>query len=110
MSDTFVINDIEKLAYSIRKNAGLTISTDANDNLDDFISIGQMKNLIYDYAVRTDDGDLILDEEGYEQIFDETSSWIINMGLAKLAGENKIECAWDDESNDMVFWQPNSVE
>jgi len=105
MNDCFVINDIEKLAFSIRKNAALTISTDTNEDLDTFISIEQMKNLIYNYTIRTDDGDLILDEEGYEQIFDETSSWIVNVGLAKLAGENKIECAWDDEINDMVFWQ-----
>ncbi len=103
MNDTFVINDIEKLAYSIRKNAALTISPDSSEELDNFISIGQMINLINNYAIVYDD-DLVLDEEGYENIFDETSSWIVNMGLAKLAGENKIECAWDDESNDMVFW------
>lgn len=104
MNDTFIINDIDKLAYSIRKNAALTIS-DSSDNLDSFISIGQMKNLINNYVIISEDNDLMLDEEGYEQIFDETSTWIINIGLAKLAAEDKIECAWDDESNDMIFWQ-----
>lgn len=105
MNDTFVINDIDKLAYSIRKNAALTISDNANDDLDTFISIDQMKNLINNYVILSEDNDPMLDEEGYENIFDETSAWIINMGLAKLAAEDKIECAWDDESNDMVFWQ-----
>lgn len=105
MNDCFVINDIEKLAYSIRKNAALTISPDSSEELDNFISINQMRNMIYNYAIRTDEGDLILDEAGYESIFDETSSWIINTGLAKLAAEDKIQCAWDDESNEMIFWQ-----
>jgi len=105
MNNAFIINDMEKLAYSIRKNAALTISSDSDENLDDFISIGQVQNLIYDYAIVSDEDELILDEDGYENIFDETSSWIINVGLAKLAAENKIECAWDDESNDMIFWQ-----
>jgi hypothetical protein len=24
--------------------------------------------------------------------------------LAKLAAKDLVECAWDDECNDMVFW------
>lgn len=104
MGDTFIIDDIERLAESIRKNSALAINQDDTDNLDDYISIGQVTNIIKSYTIDTDDGDLLLDEEGYEHIFDETTSWIINMGLAKLAGEDKIECAWDDDTNEMVFW------
>ena len=105
MNDSFIINDIEKLAYSIRKNASLSISPDSSEDLDNFISINQMKALIQNNVVSSDNGDLILDEEGYENIFEEAAAWIINIGLAKLAAEDKIQCAWDDESNEMIFWQ-----
>lgn len=107
MNDSFVINDIEKLAYSIRKNAALTISQDSDEDLNSFITIRQVENLIMNYAVTMDDDCLVIDEEGYENIFEETSSWIMDAGLAKLAADNKIECAWDDEINEMVFWVAN---
>lgn len=104
MNEAFIINDITKLAYSIRKNAALSISSDTNETLDDFININQVENIIRNYTITSEDDDLILDEDGYNSIFDEITSWIVNVGLAKLAGSNKIECAWDDEKNDMVFW------
>ena len=104
MNDAFIINDIEKFAYSIRKNSALSIASDDSENLDDYISLQQMQNIIRNHTTLSEDGLLIVDEEGYENIFEETSAWIINIGLAKLAGDDKIECAWDDESNEMVFW------
>lgn len=108
MSDSFIINNLTKLAMSIRKNAALSFSEDYTENLDNFISIGQMEILILNHAIKNDDGSLILDEQGYEDIFDETRIWIYNIGLAKLAAEDKVECAWDDESNEMIFWTKDS--
>jgi hypothetical protein len=45
-----------------------------------------------------------MDEDQYNTIFDEVTDWIINSGLSKLAAEDKVQCAWDDEQNCMVFW------
>jgi hypothetical protein len=46
-----------------------------------------------------------LNEERNQQNFEEAATWIHNVGLAKLAAQDLIECAWDDELNEMVFWQ-----
>jgi hypothetical protein len=46
-----------------------------------------------------------LNEQKNQQIFDEATIWIHNVGLAKLAAQDLVECAWDDELNEMVFWQ-----
>jgi len=27
-----------------------------------------------------------------------------NVGLAKLASKGLVECAWDNETNEMIFW------
>jgi hypothetical protein len=47
----------------------------------------------------------LLNEDANQKIFDEITIWIHNIGLAKLAAQDLIECAWDDELNEMVFWQ-----
>lgn len=103
MSDRYIVNDIIHLASSIRKNAAMTIGDTENQDLDTFMSIGQVENIILENTDKDDDG-IIMDEDQYNTIFDQVTNWIINAGLAKLAAEDKIQCAWDDEQNCMVFW------
>lgn len=104
MSDRYIVNDITHLASSIRKNAAMGIGDTENENLDTFMSIGQVKNIILENTDQDEDNLIIMDEDQYNNIFDEVTDWIINAGLAKLAAEDKIQCAWDDEQNCMVFW------
>jgi len=47
----------------------------------------------------------LLNEDRNQKIFDEATIWIHNIGIAKLAAQDLVECAWDDELNEMVFWQ-----
>lgn len=109
MSDIYSINDLNKYAESIRKNAALSFAQYHDENLDDFISIGQVENLIRDHSIGTDDdGCLIIDEDSYNQTFDDVRTFLYNVGLAKLAAAGKVECAWDNEINEMVFWLPSS--
>jgi hypothetical protein len=46
----------------------------------------------------------LLDENINEEIFENTVVWIHNVGLAKLAAQDLVECAWDDDTNEMIFW------
>lgn len=103
-NDTYIINDLTNLAISIRKNSALSFSGTYTENLDDFISIAQVENIIVQHTDIDDDGNMIIDEDQYNTIFDEVSNWLFNIGLAKLAAEDKIQCAWDDENNCMIFW------
>ena len=35
--------------------------------------------------------------------YDEILDWLIGVELAKMAADDKLECYWDDEANEMVF-------
>ncbi|NBU33532.1 hypothetical protein EBZ38_17295 [bacterium] len=109
MNDIYSVSDLNKFAESIRKNAALSFTESYDENLDDFISITQMKNLITTNAIGTDeDGNLLIDEASYNKTFDEVSIWLHNVGLAKLAAAGRVECAWDSKLNEMTFWLPSS--
>lgn len=104
MQESYIVNDIEHLAISIRKNAALTFSGSYDENLDDFITLCQVKHLIRENTTIDENNYMIMNEDQYDSIFTQVRDWIYNSGLAKLAADNKIQCAWDDESNSMIFW------
>lgn len=108
-NDAYIINDLESLAESIRKNAALTFTQSDKDNLDEYITIDQIIELIYQHSDITNNGTVILDETGYNNIFDAVRIRIYNAGLSKLAANGYVECAWDDESGTMIFWPKDGV-
>jgi hypothetical protein len=109
MSEIYSISDLDRYAESIRKNAALSFTEFYHENLDDFISIVQTTNLIKNNCIGEDeDGNFLIDEDSYNRTFEEVRMWIYNVGLAKLAAEGRVECAWDDELNEMIFWLSSS--
>jgi hypothetical protein len=106
MSEVYAIIDLDGYAVQMREAAAKSISSDNDDNLDEYISLKQMTNLVEEFCLGHDDEDRpLLNEETNEQIFEEAAIWIHNVGLAKLAARDLIECAWDNKANEMVFWQ-----
>lgn len=104
--EVYAITDLNGYISQMRSAAAKSLSDSEEDNLDDFISVGQMTNMIKKECLGFDDEDRpLLDEEVNEKIFEETAIWIQNVALARLAAQDLVECAWDDETNDMVFWQ-----
>jgi hypothetical protein len=105
MSDVYAITDLEGYATEMREAAAKSLSQSYEENLDDFISIGQMINLVNSECVGFDNKDRpLLNEDANETIYERTVTWIHNVGLAKLAAKGLVECAWDEKSNEMVFW------
>jgi hypothetical protein len=105
MSEVYAITNLEGYATQIRDAAAKSLSENHNDNLNDYISINQIVNLVKNECVGFDDEDRpLLDEDTNEKIFENTAVWIHNVGLAKLAAQDLVECAWDDKSNEMIFW------
>lgn len=105
MSEVYAIVDLEGYAKEMRDAAAKSLSSHYDENLDEFISIGQMINLVKDECVGFDNKDRpLLDEDTNETIYEHTVTWIHNVGLAKLAAKGFVECAWDEKSNEMVFW------
>jgi hypothetical protein len=102
----YAITNVMGYATQMREAAANSISENSSyDNLDDYISLNQMVGLVESHCLGFDDHDYpLLDEETNQDIFDEAATWIHNVGLAKLAALDIVECAWDDELNEMVFW------
>jgi hypothetical protein len=110
MSDIYAITDLEGYAKEMRDAAAKSLAQDHDENLDEFISINQMINLVRDECIGFDNHDRpMLDEDSNEKIYESTVTWIHNIGLAKLAAQGLIECAWDDDSHEMIFWSKQHI-
>lgn len=105
MSEVFAIMNLEKYASYVRKRVASSMSEDRGDDLDEFITIKQACDMIIDYSVGKDEeGRPLLDDESHSRLFEAVKTRIFNCGLSKLAARGELECAWDEESRNMVFW------
>jgi len=103
--EVYAISNLDGYAQEIINAAAKTLSDAPSNDLDNYVSVGQVINLVKQKCIGYDDMDRpILDETINESIYEDVTVWIHNVGLAKLAGQDLIECAWDNDLNDMVFW------
>jgi len=104
--EVYAIVDVDGYASQMRQAAADSISENgSSDNLDNYISINQMMGLVKQSCLGFDDNNRpLLNEDANNEIFEQAAIWIHNVGLAKLAAKDLVECAWDDKSNEMVFW------
>lgn len=105
MSDVYAIVDLTGYAFQMRKAAAESLCDHHSDDLNDYISVDQMIGLVKEECVGFDDQDRpLLNEETNANIFDKATVWIHNVGLARLAAQDLVECAWDNTNNEMIFW------
>ena len=79
-------------------------------NVESFISLFQTEQLVRKYIEPGYNDEFVLSDDNYDLLCDEIKKWIYNSSLSLVASSGKIECAWDDESNEMFFWHPESNE
>lgn len=111
MEDTniYSITDLDGYAASIRDGVAQSFVEDYNENLDEYITLEQVKNLIIGYSLGQDEDDnYLINAEVFNDTFDDVREWFYHAGLSKLAAKGVIECAWDDDTNQMVFWARNN--
>jgi hypothetical protein len=102
---TYSITDLDRFAQSMREGAARSISENYTENLDEFITIDQIKNLIEQNNIGYDDDGLLqINENIFDNLFDYIRHDIYQVALSRLASNGYIECAWDDDGNEMVFW------
>jgi hypothetical protein len=108
----YAITDVNGYVSQMRKAAAQSVSENSNhDNLDNYISIGQMIGLVESHCLGFDANNRpLLNEKQNEIIFHETATMIHNVGLARLAATDLVECSWDDEINEMVFWHKEGTQ
>ena len=105
MSEVYAIVDLDGYVREMRDAAAKTLAEDHDENLDEFVNVNQMINLVKSECIGFDDNERpMLNESANEMIYEKTVAWIHNAGLAKLAAQGLIECAWDSNLNEMIFW------
>jgi hypothetical protein len=110
MSEIYAIVDLDGYVREMRDAAAKSLAEDHEENLDEFISVNQMINLVKSECIGFDDNERpMLNEDANEMIYEKTVEWIHNAGLAKLAAQGLIECAWDNNLNEMIFWSKQDV-
>ena len=106
--EVYCIMNPEKYAEYIRKKVAETFAKDFYENLDEFVTIGQVIKFIEERAIGKDkEGRSLLDDKAYDTLFHTIRVRIYNTGIAKLAGSGELECAWDNKRNEMIFWGPD---
>lgn len=106
-NDIYSISDLDGYANSVRDSVAASFAENYTENLDDFITLEQVKNIVINYSLGQDENGLyLIDEEAFNCAFDDIREWFYETGLAKLAAKGVVECAWDDDLDQMVFWIP----
>ena len=79
--------------------------------LDDYVSLGQVENFVHLHCHGYDEqGHPLLSVQDNFDIFSELYEMLEGVATAKLCGLDLVECAWDSESNEMIFWQKDTAQ
>jgi hypothetical protein len=109
-SNLYIITDLDAYARELRHTVAENIAQNNEENLDNYISIGQITNLVKDNCLGFDDLNRpILDVDANEQIFQQTLTWFYNITLSRLASLGLVDCAWDEDKEEMIFWISNKA-
>ena len=108
MTNFLKIKNTRLFAESIRKNVAMIFPRSYYSNIDSLISVDQTEILVQKYLEPAYEDGFIINEKNYAYLFTEIKKWIYNRSLSKVASSGKIECAWDEKNNEMVFWDPKS--
>lgn len=98
----YQIKHINKFAKSLGKMVAKD-SGFSQKELQSYINVINIKNLIKEHCVTDKQGNLFIDEDQTSEVCNEIFGWLIGVDLAKLAAEDELDCYWDDKSNEMVF-------
>ena len=110
MTNYIKIRDLKLFSKSIRKNVVMVFPRKYSYQIDNFISLSQTEKLVRQYIEPSYNNEFILSDENYDLLCNEIKKWIYNASLSLVASSGIIECAWNDESNEMIFWHPESNE
>jgi hypothetical protein len=110
MSNYIKIRNLNLFVKSVRKNIVMIFPRQYYYEVDNLISLKQTESIVRKYIEPSYNDEFILSEDNYELLCNEIKKWIYNRSLSMVASSGEIECSWDDDSNEMIFWDPKSKE
>ena len=69
------------------------------------LTVGQIVSFVRE-RFPEEDGETVFDEEGLKEIVDLSVGIMLGSCMSSMAVDGELECAWDEKSNDMVWWLP----
>ena len=67
------------------------------------LTTGMIERHIKQYMIE-EEGELLIEEREMEKACEELESMNNGLIVAGMCGKNELECAFDDEAEDFVFW------
>jgi len=106
--ESYSVIDLEGYAKAMRDGAASSFEKDYTEDLDEFITIPQVINMIKKNNLGLDEeGNYLINQDIFDDVFNDIRNWLYEVGLCKLAAKGFVDCSWDDDSNEMVFWLAN---
>lgn len=112
----YLINDLDEFVSYVRKisfeafceSNGLNVNElaedDINKEIDDSISLVEVKNIVLSNVTKTKNEEYKFKEKKLTKILMDINSRILSNALNNLVKKNLVEVAFDEEQNDFVFW------
>jgi hypothetical protein len=97
------ITDLNKFAKYIAVHTANEIGIETKKNsLKEYITLKNVKGIVSQYA-KIKNGKMCVNNRIMKKIQNELTNWILGVSLAKMAGNDEIDCYWDDTKNCMMF-------
>ena len=95
------IKHLNKFSKVMAKEACRDVGVKIKD-IKYYISVKQAIGVVKQHCVISD-GKWVVSQKRMDKIYKDLCDWIYGVQLAKLSGEDKLDCYWDDKQNAMVF-------
>lgn len=96
------IDDLEGFSDTIRREV---VSSHGLEDDERYVTTGQIMGYVAG-RFKEREGEFVLDDAGLEEVVKFAVGTLIGSCMSEMAAEGDLECAWDDEKNDMVWWLP----
>lgn len=107
--ETYAVTEVEGYCEEIISIVAQEMGAKTTENINQYITTDQAKLFLYENCLgRNEDGKPFINEEVHNTICENIALRIQNVGLAQLASDGYLECAWDDTLNEMIFWLSDS--
>ena len=105
-NEQYAIMDIQDYSTKLRELVVEEIGATDSSDINNYVTINQIIKIIDEHCSGyTENDEPVVTYDSHCDIFDDIVVMVQNFALAKLAAEDVLECAWDNELNDMIFWK-----
>lgn len=97
------IVNVDDFSEAIRKEVLKTHRCEGDESK--FLTAGQIISFVRE-KFPEEDGEIVFDEGGLEEVVDFAVGVLLGGCMSEMAANGELECAWDENVNDMVWWLP----